>query len=208
MINLNDFIVDKHNKKKYRFTCDECSKDRGYLFKNARGGKLTGSLCLTCKNATQMVVKTNGYCEHCKESHILPKISESNDHWYWDINLNSKNGGYFRCKSYLKEKDKRWGLANPAKLKYKRVITSSKYRAAKLNATPKNLSKEDWDKIDSFYKEAKRLENETGIKYHVDHIVPLQGRNGIKGAHAPWNLQILTAKENLKKSNKLITDII
>ena len=40
-------------------------------------------------------------------------------------------------------------------------------------------------------------------KYHVDHIVPLQGQL-VSGFHHEDNLQILTAKDNHEKSNKFI----
>lgn len=57
----------------------------------------------------------------------------------------------------------------------------------------------DCSKIKEIYKEAIRLEKETGIKYHVDHIIPL--KHG--GLHIATNLQILTATENLKKGASL-----
>ena len=68
--------------------------------------------------------------------------------------------------------------------------------------TPSWLTKDHKSEITAMYKEARRLTRETGVKHEVDHIHPIHGEN-LCGLHVPWNLQILSRKENTRKSNKL-----
>jgi 5-methylcytosine-specific restriction endonuclease McrA len=75
----------------------------------------------------------------------------------------------------------------------------AKRRATKINATPSWFEK---DKIALLYEKAKWLESLTGLQYHVDHIIPLQGDN-VCGLHVWANLQILEASINIAKSNNV-----
>lgn len=84
--------------------------------------------------------------------------------------------------------------ANPAHYNAK----SANRRAMKLQATPPWA---DHDKIRAVYAEAKRLTIETGVKHVVDHIWPLQGKDGSRGLHVHYNLQVLTFAENTRKAN-------
>ncbi len=80
---------------------------------------------------------------------------------------------------------------------------TAKRRASKLQATPKWLTVEDLRNIQELYEIAQAFKLYTGQDYHIDHIIPLQGET-VCGLHVPWNLQILEASENIRKSNKLL----
>ena len=133
----------------------------------------------------------------------------------------SKDGHDSRCKKCVKQYHKinkryfaqyresnRSKLANSQKkyrLSNKHIINANagKRRASKFQATPNWLTKEELQQIEELYEIAHAFKLYTGQEYHVDHIVPLQGKN-VCGLHVPWNLQVIPAKENLSKHNKLL----
>jgi len=55
--------------------------------------------------------------------------------------------------------------------------------------------------IAAVYKAARQLTKATGIKYAVDHIIPLRGSK-VSGLHVHNNLQVITASANSAKHNK------
>jgi hypothetical protein len=88
-----------------------------------------------------------------------------------------------------------WDKANPGKATAK----SNKRRSAKLQRTPAWLTPFDLLKIKCIYQVAAMRTRESGEVWHVDHIIPLQGKN-VSGLHVPSNLQIIRGVENLKKN--------
>lgn len=55
--------------------------------------------------------------------------------------------------------------------------------------------------IATFYRLARQLTEKTGIAHHVDHVIPLCGRE-VSGLHVQTNLRVVTAHENRCKSNR------
>ena len=76
--------------------------------------------------------------------------------------------------------------------------SGARRRAAELQRTPPWA---DHEAIRRVYQQAQEAALETGLSYHVDHIIPLQGRL-VSGLHVHNNLQVLTALENSRKHNR------
>jgi hypothetical protein len=80
---------------------------------------------------------------------------------------------------------------------------TAKRRAAILRRTPKWLSKDMLWMIEQAYELAFLRTKMFGFAWHVDHIVPLQGKL-VSGLHVPANLQVIPEMVNLRKSNKFL----
>ena len=85
----------------------------------------------------------------------------------------------------------------PEKVNAKEV----KRKTAKMNRTPPWLTKDDFWLIEQAYDLAAKRTQMFGFSWHVDHIIPLQGKI-VSGLHVPLNLQVIPASINTSKQNK------
>ena len=92
---------------------------------------------------------------------------------------------------------KDWATKNPEKIS----ANNSKRRSARIHRTPSWLTTEQLLRIESLYAESIKRRLETGLDWHVDHIIPLQGKL-VSGLHVPENMQIILAQDNVKKGNR------
>lgn len=65
----------------------------------------------------------------------------------------------------------------------------------------------DLKSIEALYEKAASLSKETGVRYAVDHIVPLRS-TVVCGLHVPSNVRVITASENSRKRNKLLEGLL
>ena len=158
-----------------QYTCRDCEKEYRESNKasiNARGKKYRD------KNKVKERKRSNRWYADNKErrARIGKQWVENNRERYTEINR----------QYYLNNKTKYYAYR-------------AKSMAAKLNATPIWANNKA---IKSIYALSKFLTMTTfSDGYHVDHIIPLQGKN-VCGLHVENNLQILRAKDNLSKGNR------
>lgn len=92
---------------------------------------------------------------------------------------------------------KKWALENPDKANANSLSTAATRRAAKQNACPRWANKKA---IKAVFAERRHIQNETGIRMAVDHIVPLRNKR-VCGLHIEMNLRIISHEDNRHKGN-------
>ena len=116
-----------------------------------------------------------------------------------------------RNKEKIAERSKLYVQQNPKK----RQATTKAYRASHkaegaetvrrrqaklLQRTPKWLSVDDIWMMKQAYELAALRTKLFGFVWHVDHVIPLQGKL-VSGLHTPYNLQVIPGDENVRKLN-------
>jgi hypothetical protein len=151
--------------------------------------------------------KKNGLCPSCKvccnkqKANYIPdpdKIRENARKYYHrnkeerrKLRMEYYYDNLENQRAYAREYRKGYYEANKNTILKKGVYYTAQYRADRQDRTPSWV---DLRVIKEFY-----LSCPEG--YHVDHIVPLRGKN-VSGLHVLENLQYLLAEDNMSKGNK------
>lgn len=107
--------------------------------------------------------------------------------------------GLSKTRKYLNDKKRQYSSNNPEI----NAANVSLRRARRKEACPSWAVERTKTEYKRLFVEGKAREVEDGTKYHVDHIVPLAGKaddQTVCGLHVWYNLQLLTATENLSKN--------
>lgn len=157
---------------------------------------------------------------------ICTKCKTSNPLFSFSKNKNTKDGFTVWCKTCTSEYKKIYRALNKEDIRkalqenyHKNLEARKEYRqknqtrrtaqertrkASKLKRTPAWLT--DFDKLhmECLYQVAAMRTRESGYAWHVDHVIPLQGK-AVSGLHVPSNLRVIPATENLRKNNSYVS---
>ena len=174
---------------RYEVTCG-CGATAEYSACHLRYYKRMGDklACLSCAskriNAAR-IVRPDDSAEPCG-------VCGSERHWITD--QSRLLGGRFICGECSNKRTRLWARSNPHQVRAGEQLR----RARKKNADLR-LDSVDKRLIELFYLKRAML----GDNWHVDHIVPLAKG----GRHAPWNLRLLPAVDNRRKSARLPDEV-
>lgn len=154
--------------------------------------------CTKCHNAKELDAfykrkhtpdGREAWCKVCRLDHNRGWLAKNKDR-HGELT----RSWYEQNKYQHLQNSKEWYAAN----KHRKLETTTAREKRCVLATP---TWADRELIKELYALAQKLTEQTGIPHEVDHVIPLQGKN-VSGLHVETNLQVITAKDNRRKSNK------
>lgn len=166
--------------------CKACGIDITYNYISKHGPR-----CKTCVAVYNKEYRTKN-AERIAESKRLWKIKNKEHVEAMDRAYASANPGKKAAAR------KKWTETNPAKDSAAKRLNALKRK----QRVPAWLSEDDLWLVEQAYELAALRTKVFGFQWHVDHIIPLNGRK-VSGLHVPANLQVIPWVDNLRKGNRM-----
>jgi hypothetical protein len=168
--------------------CSECAKIKVKKAATVGGGNARRWAEKTTAQKAAIYTNRKKYYNKTKEERRKEKLRS--------YNVLKQNKEYIAKRNVV---SKQWKLNNPGKVRADTV----KRRVAKMQRTPAWLTDDDYWMLEQAYELAALRTKMFGFSWHVDHVLPLQGKN-VSGFHAPTNVQVIPGVENVKKANRYV----
>ena len=177
----------------YYFTGEPCK--HGHI-----APRKTKGACVECLKAEWKQAASKRE-EYFREYNQREKDIEAKHAWYQQNKDKVVASAYAQPIHLKRAYQKAWKERNGV---WTRADTKARRRKHR-EATPPWLSRKQKSEIRQLYQIAITMSQTTGEQYVVDHIYPLRSET-VCGLHVPWNLRVVTQKENLVKSNAIPDD--
>ena len=184
---VTEFIVRREtgNRRKDCKTC--CNKRTAAYVETHREKVLAQKRGHYRKNSERIIRQAKEYRDNNRDKVYSEK------YYARKVKYRDENRG--ACNARIKN----WKVRNPGK-----VASYGRARfAQKRNAVPRWANQKVIERI---YAESDRVTKETGIRHHVDHIVPLKSKT-VCGLHCEQNMRVIPAVSNLSKNNRTWPDM-
>lgn len=203
----------KHGHVTYRYAsdriCSDCAKSKVKKASVAEGGNARRWSNKTQAQKNEIYKKRKEYYARTKEARRKERMASYNtlkENPEWVQARREKTKAYRAMAGRPQEK------SNPdVKRRYKQTTrgkvntcaNDAKRRTAKMKRTPPWLTTEELWLVEQAYELAALRTKIFGFGWHVDHVLPLQGKF-VSGLHVPENLQVIPGVENVRKANRFI----
>ena len=170
-----------------------------------------------CKHGHIAPRKTKGACVEClrvewakgnetraeyfREYNRREDVKDRKNEWYQEHREQVIQAAATRPAHVKREYRNAWKETHKVQIRADTKARRRKHR----EATPPWASRKQKSEVRQLYQIAITMTQTTGEQYVVDHIYPLRSEV-VCGLHVPWNLRVVTQRENLEKSNSLPDD--
>ena len=160
----------------------------------------TGRPCKNGHDSPRMAI--SGNCVECQREYRRARYAKNPERTKQEAKMwAEKNKEHDARLRRLRRKLPRYKAFSDNYRRNNKGRCTARVRARQLRTSQAMPAWVDNKELIPIYEQARRLSDIIGIKYAVDHIVPIT-HDLVCGLHVPWNLQIIPAWQNSVKSNK------